>query len=80
MSGPYRDGDGPLAAAEAAFVRGDFAEARKLAKARRDDRDEQIRDAARALMERTKVDPLIVWLSAACALFFIVVIAITLYR
>jgi len=61
--------------AEQALERGDFAAARAIARplAKTDER-------ARAVLERTKADPVIVWLTVACVLFFVVVVAVTFAR
>jgi len=62
--------------ARLALERGDFARARKLARERLG--DESDAKEAQALLDRTKPDPLIVWLSAACVVFFVVVVFLTL--
>jgi hypothetical protein len=64
-----------LDAAHRAFDRGDFHEARRLARAlRRDAADEATRAAADVLLRRTSLDPVIVWISAACVAFFALVL------
>lgn len=64
-----------LEEAEQALERGDFATARKIARplASSDER-------ARAILDRTRPDPVIVWLTVACVLFFVVVTVVTLSR
>ncbi len=64
----------PLAEAERALDRGDFALGRKLARAHFGDADAAAQQKAHALFERTTPDPLIVWLSFACVAFFIAVV------
>jgi hypothetical protein len=70
-----------MIAAHRAFERGDFAAARRLARALRDGaQDPATRQAADALLDRLKLDPLIVWLTAGCAVLFIAVVALTFAR
>ncbi len=66
-----------LDAAHRAFEAGDFAEARRLARALAADAkasDEATRAAAAEILRRTGVDPLIVWLTVGCALLFVAVV------
>ena len=72
--------DEGLAEAKRALERGDFARARRLARPKLHDSDEAVANEAKALIDRTAPDPLIVWLSAACVLFFLAVIALTLWH
>jgi hypothetical protein len=73
--------DSPLTLAHRAFERGDFRQARQLARqVVAGSPDAATRAAAEALLDRLKIDPLILGLTIACALFFAVVIALTLYR
>lgn len=80
MPNANSDTNPALADADKAFERGDFAAVRRLARDLLKSDDAATRTAAQALLDRIKVDPVIVWLSAACVLFFVVVIATTLYR
>jgi hypothetical protein len=68
-----------LGEAQGAFDRGDFAAARRLARSLVASDDAATREAARVLLQRTAVDPLIVGLTVVCALFFVVAIALTLH-
>jgi hypothetical protein len=71
-----------LNVAQAAFEVGDFRRVRQIAALLLADTnaDAQTRAGAQALLDRLKVDPLILWLTVACGLFFIVTIAVTMYR
>jgi hypothetical protein len=64
--------------AERAFERGDFARARRIAGELAAGSDEPTRQAARALLERTAVDPLIVWLTVGCVALFVLIVALSL--
>jgi len=67
-----------LDAAHRAFDRGDFAEARRLANLlRKDATDDATRAAADTLLQRTSIDPVIVWISVACVAFFALVLLLT---
>lgn len=70
----------PADAAQAAFARGDFRDARRLAQKLLDDdsADEPARASARTILERTGIDPFVGWLSAACLAFFVLVIVLAL--
>lgn len=62
-------------AAHEAFERGDFAEARRLAKHERAAAgDDAARAAAEEILRRTGVDPLIVWLTGGAVLLFVAVV------
>jgi hypothetical protein len=62
-------------AAHQAFERGDFAEARRLAKLdKARATDEATRAAADEILMRTGIDPLIVWLTAGALLLFVAVV------
>jgi len=56
--------------ARQAFERGDFAETRRLARLQAASGDEPTRAAAKVLLERLQFDPAIMWLTAACVIFF----------
>jgi hypothetical protein len=65
-----------LDAAHRALEAGDFAEARRLACA---SKATAVGDAARTaaadeILRRTGVDPLVLWLTAGCALLFVAVV------
>lgn len=63
--------------AHRAFEAGDFGLARRLARALVNSApDDATRAAARDILSRTGVDPLIVWITAACALLFVLVVAV----
>ena len=66
--------------ARQALESGDFARARKLARAQLKSGDADAQKEARALLDRTAPDPVIVWLSAACVLFFVAVIYFSLWH
>jgi hypothetical protein len=67
-----------LDAAHRAFERGDFRESRRLAsELERSATDEPTRAAAHAILQRTSLDPLIVWLSGGCLVFFVLVIVLS---
>ena len=62
-------------AAHQAFERGDFAEARRLAKQEKANAsDAATRAAADEILMRTGIDPLIVWITAGAVLLFIAVV------
>jgi len=64
-----------LDAAHQAFERGDFAEARRLAKQQRAGAtDDATRAAADEILMRTGIDPLIIWLTAGAVLLFVAVV------
>ena len=64
-----------LDAAHRAFEAGDFAEARRLARAQKAKAaDAAGRAAADEILMRTGVDPLVVWLTAGAVLLFVVVV------
>jgi hypothetical protein len=60
--------------ADAAIARGDFAEARRLARAAAASSDEKERDAGRAVLRRLAPDPVVIALAAGCALLFVYVL------
>jgi hypothetical protein len=61
-------------AAHAAFDRGDFASARRLARTLfTSGPDEATRAAAQTILKKTSVDPLIVYVTIGCVLFFTLV-------
>jgi hypothetical protein len=67
-----------LDAAHVAFAAGNFAEARSLAKQLvASAPDEATRSAAQDILRRTGLDPLIIYLTAACALVFIAIVVAT---
>ena len=59
----------PLAEAEAAFEKGDFAEVRRLTAALSADADHETRKKARALAARVAVDPIAIAVWVVSALF-----------
>jgi hypothetical protein len=62
-------------AAHQAFERGDFAEARRLAKQQKASAtDDATRAAADEILMRTGVDPMVLWISAGAVLLFIAVV------
>ena len=64
-----------LDAAHQAFERGDFAEARRLAKEQRAAAgDDATRAAADEILMRTGVDPLSLWITAGAVLLFVAVV------
>jgi hypothetical protein len=67
-------------AAHRAFDAGDFAEARRLAKAQKAaaGADEAARAAADEILTRTGVDPLIIWLTAGAVLLYVAVVLLGL--
>jgi len=70
-----------LDAAHRAFEAGDFAEARRLAKQLQASApDEATRATAADLLKRTAVDPVVVWLTAACLAVFVGIVLATLVR
>jgi hypothetical protein len=63
-----------LDSAHRAFEAGDFAQARRLAKAIRGSSDDvATRAAADMILKRTSLDPAIVYITVACAVFFILI-------
>jgi hypothetical protein len=67
--------DPPMIAAHRAFERGDFREARRLAaELLRAAPDEPTRAAAAAMLKRFAPDPLVIALTAGCALFFVLIL------
>ncbi len=62
-------------AAHQAFDRGDFAEARRLAKEQKASaKDDATRAAADEILMRTGIDPLIIWLTGGAVLLFVLVV------
>jgi len=62
-------------AAHRAFEAGDFAAARRLARTlQQSAADEPTRAAAAAILKRTGIDPLIIWLTGGCALLFVLIV------
>ena len=62
-------------AAHQAFERGDFAEARRLAKEEKARAsDPATRAAADEILMRTGIDPLIVWITVGAVLLFVAVV------
>lgn len=62
-------------AAHQAFERGDFAEARRLAKLEKARAtDEATRAAADEILMRTGIDPLILWITAGAVLLFVAIV------
>ena len=62
-------------AAHQAFERGDFAEARRLAKQQRAAAgDEAARAAADEILKRTGIDPLVVWLTVGAVVLFVAIV------
>jgi hypothetical protein len=67
-----------LDAAHFAFERGDFAEARRLARVLQGSApDAASREAAETLLRRTSLDPVIVWVTIGCVLFYALVVLST---
>lgn len=70
-----------LDAAQRAFEAGDFAEARRLAKLLlAGSGDEAAKKAAAELIERTDIDPVVVWMSLGCMTLFVAIVVSTLLR
>lgn len=69
-----------LQAAQRAFEIGDFAEARRLAKALQSSGDEAARAGAADIIKRTDIDPVVVWLSLGCVTMFVAIVVSTLLR
>jgi len=64
-----------LDAAHRAFEAGDFAEARRLAKAQKAGAaDEATRAAADEILMRTGVDPLVIYLTVAAVVLFVLIV------
>jgi hypothetical protein len=62
-------------AAHQAFERGDFAEARRLARAEKAKAtDDATRAAADEILMRTGVDPLIIWMTVGAVLLFVAIV------
>ena len=66
-------------AAHQAFERGDFAEARRLAKEQKATaKDEATRAAADEILLRTGIDPLVVWMTVGAVLLFVAIVFFSL--
>ena len=66
-------------AAHQAFERGDFAEARRLAKEQKAAaKDEATRAAADEILLRTGIDPLVVWMTVGAVLLFVAIVFFSL--
>jgi len=65
-----------LDAAHRAFEAGDFAEARRLAKAQKAaaGEDEATRAAADEILMRTGVDPVVGWLTGGAVVLFVLIV------
>ena len=62
-------------AAHQAFERGDFAEARRLAKEQKATaKDDATRAAADDILTRTGIDPLVVWMTVGAVVLFIAIV------
>ncbi|HEX9100551.1 MAG TPA: hypothetical protein VF997_00030 [Polyangia bacterium] len=62
-------------AAHQAFERGDFAEARRLARLQKASAaDDATRAAADEILMRTGIDPLVPWLTAGAVLLFVAIV------
>jgi hypothetical protein len=62
-------------AAHQAFDRGDFAEARRLAKEQKATaKDDATRAAADDILTRTGIDPLVVWMTVGAVVLFIAIV------
>jgi hypothetical protein len=62
-------------AAHQAFERGDFAEARRLAREQRAKAtDDATRAAADEILMRTGIDPLVIWMTAGAVLLFVAIV------
>ena len=74
------DGSAKSGVADEAFARGDFRQARRLARATLDDdaADDAARASARTILERTGIDPFIGWMTGACLAFFLLVVVLGL--
>jgi len=67
--------------AHRAFEAGDFGLARRLAQQLLAGApDDATRAAARDILSRTGVDPLILWITVGCAVIFSLVVAATLWH
>lgn len=67
--------------AHRAFEAGDFGLARRLAQQLLSAApDDATRAAARDILRRTGIDPLIIWITVGCALVFSLVVAATLWH
>jgi hypothetical protein len=67
-----------LDAAHVAFESGDFAQARRLAsQLLATAPDEPTRSAAADILQRTSIDPLILWITVACAVIFLAIVLAT---
>ena len=73
------DSPTPSNDAQRAFERGDFATARRLARALADSKDDATRAAGQQILQRTSLDPVIVWISVACLGFFVLVVVLALH-
>ena len=71
-----------LAAARAAFDRGDFLETRRVAGALagRPDVSDATRAAARELLDALQSDRLAIGLGVGCVIFFVLTVWLTLFR
>jgi hypothetical protein len=70
-----------LDAAHVAFEAGDFRLARRLAaQLVASAPDEATRSAAADILQRTAIDPLIVWITVGCAIVFVAIIVATILR
>jgi hypothetical protein len=69
-----------LAEARQALEVGDVARARKLVRPLTTHDDAGVRASAEQLLSRTRHDPVIVWLSLGCVLFFLAVIYLTIWH
>jgi len=67
--------------AQQAFERGDFARARTLARelCAASSSDEATRAAAKLILQRTSLDPLIIWVTVGCVAFFALVVLLALH-
>jgi FimV-like protein len=69
-----------LAQARQALEAGDFGRARQLLRRLASGDDANVQKEAKALLSRTRPDPVIVWLSLGCVLFFLAVIYLTIWH
>jgi hypothetical protein len=70
-----------LDAAQRAFEAGDFNEARKLAQAIVQSKDDEAaKKAAAEIIKRTDIDPVVVYLSLGCVTLFVAIVVSTLLR
>ena len=73
------DSPAPSSDAQRAFERGDFATARKLAADLAASNDEATKAAGKQILQRTSLDPVIIWISVACLAFFALVVGLALH-